>query len=461
VRVSRNGEKLLYRQGERWFVVGSTGPAKPGEGALKTDALEVRVDPREEWKQMYREVWRIERDFLYDPGYHGYDLTAAAKKYEPYLEGVASRNDLTYLFSEMLGELTLGHVYIMGGDTPEVKHVKGGLLGADYKVANGRYQFARIYPGENWNPEHQAPLTQPGVNVAEGEYLLAVNGQELRPPDNLFRHFEGTAGKAVVLKVGPNADGRGAREVTVVPIDNDSPLRTLTWIEENRRKVDKLTGGRVAYIYVPDTYMAGYTSFNRYFFAQVDKEAAIVDERYNRGGLVADHVVDYLRRPLLHYWAARQGEDAATPAGAIYGPKVMLINEMAGSGGDLLPWCFRKLGVGPLVGKRTWGGLVGIGDYPALLDGGLVTAPQAAFYTPEGTWEVENHGVAPDIEIEYDPQLVRAGHDPQLEKAVEVVLEAMKKNPPPKPKRPAYPNYQRARNGEPKTTGVGAASGRR
>ncbi len=404
--------------------------------------MQVYVDPRAEWKHMYYQVWRNERDFLYDPGLHGLNLEAVKKKYEPYLAGIGSREDLNYLFEEMLGDITVGHMFVGGGDRPEVKKVKGGLLGADYRVENGRYRFSRIYNGENWNPKLKAPLTQPGVNVATGEYLLAVNGRELRASDSIYAFFEETAGKQVVLRAGPNPDGSGAREVTVVPIEDEMPLRNLAWIESNRRKVDELTGGRVAYIYLPDTYAGGYTNFNRYYFAQVDKQAAIIDERFNGGGQIADYIIDYLRRPLLNKFTMREGEDITTPTEAIFGPKVMIINEMAGSGGDALPWMFRKTGIGPLVGKRTWGGLVGHYTNPAdLLDGGFAGTPNLAFYTVDGKWEVENHGVPPDIEVEMDPKAVREGRDPQLEKAAEVVLEMLKKNPPPSVKRPPYPKY--------------------
>ncbi|HZY90245.1 MAG TPA: PDZ domain-containing protein, partial [Gemmataceae bacterium] len=437
VEASFDGEKLLYLQGEKWFVTSTgTGPrpggalaatAAGGEGptSLATDKLEVRVDPRSEWKQMYREVWRLERDFLYDPGHHGLDLKAAEQANQPYLDNVCSRRDLNYLFVEMLSPMSLGHVYVFGGDVGEAPKVKGGLLGADYEVHDGRYRFARVYRGENWSPLLQAPLTQPGVHVRRGEYLLAVNGQEVRPPDSVYKFFEGTAGRSVVLKVGPTADGKGAREVTVVPIESELALRNRAWMEANRRKVDQMTGGRVAYVYLPDTATGGYTNFNRYFFAQVGKDAAIIDERFNGGGKAADYIIERLQRPLSNYWATRVGADYTTPAGAIFGPKVMLINEQAGSGGDYLPWAFKRAKLGPLVGKRTWGGLVGIGGYPPLVDGGSVTAPHFAFYTPEGRWEVEGRGVPPDYEVEFDPKAWREGHDPQLEKAVALVLEAL------------------------------------
>ncbi len=443
--LSANGEKTLYRQQQNWFIAATAplgAPAfKPGEGKIKTEEMEVYVDPRAEWDQMYRETWRIERDFFYAPNYHGLDLQATAKKYEPYLASLAHRADLNYLFQEMLGELSVGHLYVQGGDTPDPKRVPGGLLGADYKIENGRYRFTRVYNGENWNPQLRAPLTQPGVNVVAGEYLLAVNGRNLTASDNIYSFFESTANKQVVIKVGPNPDGSGSREVTVVPIANEQGLRNLAWIEENRRKVDKMSDGKLAYIYLPDTAGGGYTFFNRYYFSQLDKEGAVVDERFNSGGQAADYVIDYLKKPLMSYWAVRDGEDWREPFGVMPGPKAMLINEYSGSGGDYLPYMFRRAQVGPLIGKRTWGGLVGIGGYPQLIDGGSVTAPHFAFYTPEGKWEIENHGVAPDFDVEFDPKAWREGRDPQLEKAVSWLMEELKKNPPKPVHRPPYPDY--------------------
>jgi len=450
-QISFSGEKMLYQQGDKWLITApkpmadGKGPPPPpaggNEGALKTENIEVHVDPRAEWKEMYHEVWRIERDFFYDPGYHGLDLKTAERSYEPYLKNIASRRDLNYLFTEMLGEMTVGHMFIGGGDSPEVKRVQTGLLGADYKIENGRYRFSRVYNGENWNPDLKAPLTQPGVNVVAGEYVLAVNGRELRPPDNIYSFFEATAGKSVVLKVSSDPSGAKAREVTVVPIPDESNLRHLAWIEDNRRSVDQMTNGRVAYVHMPDTGFGGYTAFNRYFFAQVGKEAAIIDERFNHGGALATDIIEYLKRPVMSLVTFRDGADLVQPQGAIFGPKVMIINEFAGSGGDAMPWYFHRFAVGKLVGKRTWGGLVGIFGFPELMDGGRVTAPNAAVWNPDGEFDVENRGIAPDIDVELDPKVVREGHDPQLEMAVQVVLEELKEKPVPQPKRPPYPNY--------------------
>jgi tricorn protease len=455
--ISQNGEKMLYRQADRWTIAAprpitqSPAPAAapaapaagPGVNVLKTDSIEVRSDPKMEWKQMYHEAWRIERDFFYDPGFHGYDLAAAEKKYTPYLENIGSRDDLNYLLAEMLGEMTVGHLRVTGGDQPAVTHIQTGLLGADYKIENGRYRFDRVYDGENWNPQLRAPLTQPGINVAAGDYLLAVNGRELRASDNVYSFFEATAEKSVVLKVGPDASGAGSREVTVVPLGTETGLRNLAWIEDNHRKVDRMTNGRVAYVYMPDTGFGGLTNFNRYFFAQVGKEAVIVDERFNGGGALATDIIEYLKRPLMSLAATRDGMDEQQPQGAIFGPKVMIVNEFAGSGGDAMPWYFKRAGLGKLVGKRTWGGLVGRAGAPPLMDGGVVTAPASGIWNPNGQWEVENRGIAPDIEVEHDPELVRQGRDPQLEKAVEVVMEELKRQPVPVPKRPDYPNYHK------------------
>jgi tricorn protease len=451
--VSANGEKMLYRQRDDWFIAATAQPVKSGEGKLKTDQMEVFVDPKAEWNQMYRETWRIERDFFYDPNYHGLDLDATAKKYQPYFDSLAHRADLNYLFSEMLGELSVGHLYVSGGDVPDPKRVRGGLLGTDFKVENGRYRFERVYNGENWNPQLRAPLTQPGVNVAAGEYLLAVNGRNLTDADNVYRFFEGTADKQVVIRVGTNPDGSASREVTIVPVESETGLRNLAWIEENRRKVDQMSGGRLAYVYLPDTAQGGYTFFNRYFFPQTDKQGAVIDERFNSGGQAADYIIDYLKKPLMSYWAVRDGDDYRQPFGTMAGPKTMLVNEYSGSGGDYMPWMFRRAGIGPLMGKRTWGGLIGIGGHPQLIDGGSVTAPLFAFYTPEGKWEVENHGVAPDVEIELDPKAWREGHDPQLEKAVAWLLAELEKNPPKPTRRPPYPNYHKPRPPVSTTTG--------
>jgi tricorn protease len=316
------------------------------------------------------------------------------------------------------------------GDIPGPGAVSVGMLGADIEVdADGYYRIRRILPGLNWHPELRSPLTEPGVNVKEGEYLLAVNGKPLKAPDNLYHAFENTAEKVTDLLVGETIDLEKARMVAVKPLSNEVLLRHWLWVEGNRKKVDELSNGRVAYVYMPDTSLQGYSNFNRYYFSQLDKEAVVLDERFNGGGSVADYVIDNLNRPLLSFWATREGKPFTTPNGSIFGPKVMIINELAGSGGDAMPHFFRRRGLGKLVGKRTWGGLIGIYDYPTLIDGGFFTSPRVAIYSPDGEWEVENVGVPPDVEVEMTPKEVVAGHDPQLEKAVEIVLKELEKNP--------------------------------
>ena len=446
--VSADGEKILYRKDGGFYIADSSKGLDDDGNALKLDDLEVYVDPQAEWRQMYHEVWRIERDFFYNPHFNGLNIAEAERVYEPFLDRVASRDDLNDLFRQMIGNLAVGHLWVRGGTEPKIDEVNVGLLGADYEVAHDRYRFKTIYSGQNWNPDLQAPLTQPGVNVNAGEYLLAVNGRQLYATNNLYSFFQETAGKQTVISVGSKPDGSDSRDVTVLPVDSEFALRNYAWIEGNRRKVDEMTGGRVAYVYLPDTMFGGYKNFNRYFFSQTDKQAAIVDERFNHGGWLADYIVDYLRRPILNRVMTREGHDISEPLG-IFGPKVMIINQFAGSGGDALPWYFRKLNIGPLVGTTTWGGLVGIGGYPTLIDGGTVMAPRWAIYGLKGKWEVENHGIAPDYEVEMDPKLVREGHDPQLEEAVKVVLQLLKEHPPEKYPRPAYPDYHQTLPEEP------------
>ena len=461
--ISANSEKILYEQlpehnpmaaegnGERphgtWFIKPVDALGKSGESgakhdsALKTGAMEVEVDPCAEWQQMFRETWRIERDFFYDPNLHGANMKLLMTEYQPYVDNVMSRADLNYIFADMLGDITAQHVYVFGGDRPEVRHVSTGLLGADYTIVNGRYRFSRVYFGENWNPRLRAPLTEPGVNIHEGEYLLAVNGRELRGTDEIYSFFIETAGKSVQLKVGSDPSGKDARAVTVVPIASERNLRLRAWMDDNRRAVDKLSGGRLAYVYLPDTGINGYTNFNRYYFAQSDKQGAVIDERFNGGGAIADYIVDWLARPRLLAAMNRDGADNLIPQ-TIFGPKVMLINQYAGSGGDALPWMFKRLGTGPLIGTRTWGGLIGIGGYPSLMDGGEVTAPRWGIFNPDtGEFDVENKGISPDIEVQFDPAMWRKGRDPQLEKAVAVALQEVKEHPAPAIKRPKYPVY--------------------
>jgi len=438
--VSADRKKILYLTRNTWAITAAGKKIQPGEGRLNVDAMEVRIDPVKEWQQIFDEAWRINRDYFYDPNMHGRDWNAMKTKYAQFLPHLAWREDLNLVIQWMCSEIAVGHHRVGGGDDlVDPERVPGGLLGADYAIENGRYRFEKIYGGLNWNPELRSPLTEPGVDVKEGEYLLAVRGINLSPPTNLFSLFENTSGKLIEITVGPNPDGSGSRTVEVVPVASESALRNRDWVEGNIKKVHEATNGRVAYVYVPNTTTLGHVYFKRYFFPQSDKEAIIVDERFNGGGQVADYYIDILRRPgTLCYWNTRYCDDFKTPSASIPGPKVMLINETAGSGGDLLPWMFRQLKLGTLIGKRTWGGLVGTLGFPVLMDGGYVTAPNLAIWTEDG-FVVENVGVPPDIEVEQWPQDVIEGRDPQLEKAIEVVMEQLKQNPVKKWKRPPYP----------------------
>jgi tricorn protease len=434
-----DGQNLLVRMGQQWHIAPPSGPIDASETAVDLSSLAVRVEPRAEWEQMFHEAWRINRDWFYDPGMHGADWPAMREKYAVFLPHLATRQDLNRVIRWMCSELAVGHHFVTGGDTGENgEPVPGGLLGADLEVHDGRYRFTRVLGGLNWNPELRAPLTEPGVDVRAGEYLLAVDGRDLVAPDNPYAPFEHTAGRIVELTVGPNADGSGSRVVRVVPIEDEMWLRNRAWVEDNIRTVHEATGGRVAYVYVPNTSTLGHTYFKRYFYPQADKQGIIVDERYNRGGQVADYYIDILRRPLVAHWNTRYGRDFKTPLASIQGPKVMIIDETAGSGGDLLPWMFRKFELGPLVGRPTWGGLVGILGFPVLMDGGRVSAPNLAIWTEDG-FVVENVGVPPDVEVEQWPKLVEDGRDPQLEKAIEIVLERLETNPPAEVQRPPYP----------------------
>ncbi len=439
--LSADHEKVLLQTQDGWWIC-AAGEDKidTSKGQLALESIQVKIEPRVEWQQIFDEAWRINRDYFYDPGMHGADWPAMKAMYAQFLPHLAVRSDLNRVIRWMCSELAVGHSYGGGGDTlVKADSVPGGLLGADYEVADGRYRFQKVYGGLNWTPDLRAPLTEPGVNVRAGEFLLAVEGRDLRSPENLYARFENTADKLVEISVGPNADGSGSRQVKVVPVADELALRNRDWVEGNIEKVTRATGGRVAYVYVPDTANLGHLYFKRYFFPQADRQAIIVDERHNGGGSVADYYIDILRRPYVSHWTTRYGADIATPQGAIFGPKVMLIDETAGSGGDLLPWMFRRFGLGPLIGRRTWGGLVGILGFPELMDGGFVTAPNLAFWTSEEGFGVENVGVPPDIEVEQLPAEVAAGHDPQLEKAIEVVLFELERNPPPAPKRPPFP----------------------
>jgi tricorn protease len=433
--LSADRKKLLYQAARgapesRWGIVSTDKPAKVGDGALNVGQLEMLVDPRAEWAEIFKESWRIQREYFYDAKMHGANWQAVYDKYSAWVPYVGHRADLGYVIALTGGELTVGHSYLTGGgDEPEEQPENVGLLGADFSVENGRYRITHIYTGESWNPELRAPLSGPGIQASEGDYLLEVNGRPVAPPTNVYSLFRGTAGHQTTLRLGRTPAAEGSRLVTVVPIPNEDALRTRAWIENNRRRVDELSGGKLAYVWLPNTGGPGYTAFTRYFFAQQEKDGAIVDERYNHGGMVADYIVNEMERKLMGYFATRDGKPSTSPTAGIYGPKVMLVNESAGSGGDALPYMFQQRHIGPLVGTRTWGGLVGTLGTPPTIDGGGITAPALAFYDLQGKWAVENEGVTPEVEVEYTPSDVLKGHDPQLERAVQEGLKLLQEHP--------------------------------
>lgn len=424
--ISGDGSKLLVEGAKSaWSIVSADKKKADKAKTLALAGMRIRVEPRAEWRHIFEEAWRQMRDYFYDPGMHGADWPAVHDKYSPLVDHVGRREDLNVILIDMIGELVVGHARIFGGDFVKNQGAPTGLLGADYKLENGRYRVARIYTGESWNPFLKAPLAVPGARVSEGEYILAINGRELTADDNIHALLEGTVDKQTVLSVSADANAEGARDVTVEPIASERLLRRWDWIEANRRKVDEATGGRVGYVYLPNTAGAGFTYFNRYFYAQLDKDALIIDERGNSGGQAANYIVDQLTRTYTASWKLRDGALWSTPTGIVPGPKVMLIDMFAGSGGDFLPYSFRSRGGGKLIGTRTWGGLVGGGPGPDLIDGGRVNLPTLGFIHPDGRWAIENEGVVPDIEVEMLPKPVIAGGDPQLEKAIEVILEEL------------------------------------
>ncbi len=436
-RIAAGGKHVLLQTDKDLAVAEIKKDLKPEP--LDTSGLRLYIEPRAEWAQIFDEGWRMQQQYFYADKLHGADWDAVYAKYRPLVEHVGRREDLNALMVEMIAELQAGHNRVGGGDVHREDSVKTGLLGANFTVDNGRYRITRIYTGEAWNPFLRGPLAEPGNAANEGEYLLAINGQNLAGDDKLFRYLENTVDEQLTLTVGPNADGKGSRDIVVRPIENEQPLRLWHWIETNRKAVSDATGGRVGYIYLPNTAGAGYTFFNRYFFSQIDKDALIIDERSNGGGQAANYIVEVLSRKHLSSWKDRDGLPYNTPAGALHGPKVMLIDQDAGSGGDYLPYAFRHLEIGKLVGIRTWGGLIGIFANPQLVDGGVMTVPYFRFVDADGTWTIENEGVAPDIEVELDPVATNQGRDTQLERAIEQVLTELETWQSPVPPIPPLP----------------------
>ena len=440
VKISQNREKLLYYASGNWKVVSVDKNPGPSDGLVKME-LRMDLDRKKEWEQIFTEAWRYERDYFYDPGTHGRDWDDVWERYSPLIPFIQHRQDLTYLLDQLNGELSVGHSFVFGGDFPAVDTLATGMLGADYEIANGKWRIKRIFTAESWNPNLIAPLSQPGLDVKVGDYLLAVNGQEVDATMDIYEAFKGTSGKQTIIHVNSLSNMTGARKLTVSPIGSEAGLRQRAWVEDNRRKVDELSGGKLAYVWVPNTGGPGFESFNRYFFAQQDKLGAVIDERFNGGGLLDDYMVDLMTRKLR---AAITNEvpnprHFRLPAG-ILGPKVLLINELAGSGGDFFPWVFRNQNAGPLIGKRTWGGLVKSSVHYSFIDGGAMTSPDNAVFDPiRNEWIGENMGIAPDIEVNIDAKSFAEGRDVQLERGVEEALKLLKKEGSQEITRPPYP----------------------
>ena len=424
---SADRKKLLLTVGEGKLEVADANE-KLDSKPVDLSNVRMLIDPRQEWHQIFDEVWRMEQQYFYDPKMHGLPWAAIRARYEPLLQFVQRREDLNELLVEMIGEMQVGHNRTGGGDVYSAPPTGTGLLGADFTVENNQYRIQKIYHGDRWNPFIVAPLATAGVDVAEGDVITAINGHPLDGSVNIFSLLEGTSGKQVSLTVS-RAGQNGTHTAVVIPIANEAALRQWNWVESNREYVERKSGGKVAYVYLPDTADDGYTFFNRMFFAQVDKPALIVDDRRNSGGQAANYVLEVLNRKYLSGWKDRDGFVFNTPAAAIYGPKAMLIDQDAGSGGDFLPYGFRRLSLGKLIGTRTWGGLIGISANPPLIDGGFLTVPFFRVFTPEGEWRVENEGVAPDVEVPLDPLAVNAGDDVQLDAAISDVMQQLKDSP--------------------------------
>ena len=439
--ISADGKKMLYNSNRDYFIVNAGQKPAPGNGKIEIKNIKQLVDPEAEWKQIFYEVWTMQKEFFYVENMHGVDWNGMKTKYEKFLPYVGHRSDLGYLLNEMMGEMVVGHNYIYPGDEPSTPAIHTGTLGADFDVQDNGYQIRKIYSALDWNPSLKAPLAEPGLDINEGDYIVALNGITLNKSTNIYQLLENTVDRQVTLKVNHTPSLQGARKVVVKPISfmGEMSLRRMDWVESNRKKVDQLSNGQIAYIYMPNTGPEGYTYFNRYYFSQMDKKALLLDERNNGGGWVADYVIDLLSRELISGWRIRDGKSFTTPGNGIYGPKAMIINENAGSGGDMMPYMFRFKGLGKLVGRTTMGILVGISGYPPLLDGGRITSPNFGIFDPSGNYIIENEGVAPDVFVEQLPKDLLDGKDPQLERTIHLLMEEMKTYPYPQLKDPKDP----------------------
>lgn len=437
--INANGTKIIYHAGGVFGIIDAAPGQSVGAGRL-TLSLETKVDPRAEWLQIFNEAWRLERDFYYDPNMRGLDWKAIGERYRKLVPSVAHRDDLSYLLGELIGELNTSHAYVQQGEIPPSPNINVGLLGVDYEDGGAFYRIKKIYRGQSWEAGRRSPLREPGVNVKEGDYLIAVNGKPASPNAEPYSYFENTLGKSVTLKVNDKPSAEGAREIVVRPIASEGELRYTDWVEKNRQRIEREFNGRVGYFHVPDTGAGGVVEFGKGFYSQIDKEALIIDERFNSGGFIPDFYVEKLVRKQMSIATPRYGMDFSSPTAAVFGPKAILADEWSGSGGDAFPYFFKKAGAGPIIGKRTWGGLVGINGGIPLLDGGSVTVPQFGLWSPQdGKWIAENHGIDPDIEVDYTPDKTLNGADPQLDRAIEYIREQLKKSPPKRPQHPPFP----------------------
>ena len=425
---SSDGKKLLSRIKGSWTIMDANGGSGKGGKSVKVN-IKMHLDREQEWNQIFEEAWRYEKDYFYDPGLHGRDWDVVYDRYAPLIPFVKHRADLNYVLDQINGELSVGHSFVGGGDYPDVEDSKMGMIGADLSADQGYWRIDRIYTTEAWNPGLSGPLDRPGAKISNGYYLVGVNGIEVTASENPYKHFDGTANQQTIIHVNDKPSFEGSWEETIEPIRFDNGLRTVAWVEDNRRLVDSLSDGKLAYIWVPNTSGRGIVSFNRYFFAQQDKLGAIIDERFNGGGLLDDYMVDHMTRKIRAAITNEvpNGAPMKLPAG-ILGPKALVINEMAGSGGDFFPWVFRQQKAGKLIGTTTWGGLVKSSTHYPMIDGGRVTCPDNAIFDPAtNEWVGENKGIAPDIFVRQDAKSLEQGRDPQLERAVMEVLKEIEK----------------------------------
>ncbi len=436
-QISADGKKILVANKNSYSIV-DVAPDQKLDKKLPINQLEMTVNPKEEWKQIFNDVWRLERDFFYDKNMHGVDWKEMKKRYGALIENAVTRFDVNYIIGELIAELNASHTYRGGGDDETPLQRAVGYLGIDWELNNGAYRIKRIVKGASWETEVRSPLMTPGIKVKEGDYILAVNGVKIDVTKDPSSAFEGLADKTVELTISNKPSTDGAWTVVVKTLSDETRLRNLEWIESNRKRVDEATDGKIGYIYVPSTGIDGQNELARLFYAQFNKQGLIIDERFNNGGQIPDRFIELLDRKPLAFWAVRDGANWQWPPVANFGPKVMLINGWSGSGGDAFPDYFRKYKLGPLVGARTWGGLIGITGAPSLIDGGSVTVPTFRMYDPDGKWFKEGHGVDPDIDVPEDPGMLAKGVDVQLERAIQEALRLLKENPPANPKQPEY-----------------------